>query len=260
MKVVILAGGYGTRISEETRFKPKPMVEIGGRPLLWHVMKVYSRYNLFDFIICLGYKGYYIKEYFVNYVLHQSDLTVDCAKNQIDIHHKNCEPWRITLVDTGQDTMTGGRLKKVAKYIGEDDFCFTYGDGVADIDIVKLVNFHKKHGKYATMTTVLPPNRYGAVTIDGEIVKSFAEKPVNGGGWINGGFFVLSPRVMSYIEGDETIWERDPLERLSSDGQMCAYRHSGFWYAVDTLRDKNYLDNLISQGDAPWLRPMDNGN
>jgi glucose-1-phosphate cytidylyltransferase len=252
MKAVILAGGLGTRLSEETVVRPKPMVEIGGRPILWHIMKIYSAHGINDFVICLGYKGYLIKEYFANYSLHMSDVTFDFRKNTTEVHHSHAEPWRITLVDTGDATMTGGRLKRVALYIGDDDFCFTYGDGVADIDITAEVAFHRRHGRIATVATVQPPGRYGAVELDGDRVRGFLEKPKGDGGWINGGFFVLSPRVLPYIEGDATSWEVGPLDVLAEEGQLAAYRHPGFWQPMDTLRDKNHLEDLWNRGIAPW--------
>ena len=253
MKAVILAGGLGTRISEETHLKPKPMIEIGGRPLLWHIMKIYSANGVNDFVICCGYKGYLIKEYFANYFLHMSDVTFDVAKNRMDVHNNSVEPWRVTLVDTGEATMTGGRLKRVAPYLrGETAFCFTYGDGVGDIDIARTLRFHESHGRLATMTATQPPGRFGALDIDGDGVRSFREKPGGDGGWINGGFFVLSPAVIDYIEDDETMWERDPLERLAAEGQLMAYKHAGFWLPMDTLRDKQHLENLWQSGKAPW--------
>lgn len=252
MKAVILAGGLGTRLSEETSLRPKPMVEIGGKPILWHVMKVYSSHGINDFVICLGYKGYLIKEYFSNYFLHTSDVTVDLRNNSLDIHHSSAEPWKVTLVDTGQDTMTGGRLKRVAPYIRDDDFCFTYGDGVGDIDISRLVAFHREHKGLATLTATQPPGRFGALSFDGDRIVSFQEKPEGDGGWINGGFFVLSPRVLDYIDGDDTVWEREPIERLAQQGQLSAYRHPGFWQPMDTLRDKNHLEDLWAKGKAPW--------
>jgi glucose-1-phosphate cytidylyltransferase len=253
VKVVILAGGLGTRISEETELRPKPMIEIGERPLLWHVMKIYSAAGIDDFVICLGYRGYMIKEYFANYALHMSDVTIDMAAGQTEVLGTSAEPWRVTLVDTGQDTMTGGRIKRVAPFLGET-FCLTYGDGVADIDIRALVGFHEAHGKLVTVTAVQPPGRFGAMRVEGEEVVGFQEKPEGDNSWINGGFFVVSPGALDYIEGDETIWERAPLERLSADGQLRAYRHVGFWHAMDTLRDKNYLQALWESGAAPWLR------
>jgi glucose-1-phosphate cytidylyltransferase len=252
MKVVILAGGLGTRISEETQLKPKPMVEIGGRPILWHIMKIYAAHGINDFIICCGYKGYVIKEYFANYVLHSSDVTFDLRNNRMEIHQSNTDPWRVTLVDTGDSSGTGGRLKRVRAYIGDEDFCFTYGDGVSNIDITSLVAFHKAQGTLVTLTTVQPPHRFGALDFDNDfIIKSFEEKP-HEGGWINGGFFVVSPKAIDYIEDDETMWERAPMKRLTSEGNLSAYRHDGFWYSMDTQRDKNRLEDLWNTGNAPW--------
>ena len=253
MKAVILAGGLGTRISEETHLKPKPMVEIGGKPILWHIMKIYSAHGIHDFVICCGYKGYVIKEYFANYFLHMSDVTFDMANNRMDVHQRNAEPWRVTLVDTGDETLTGGRLKRVADYVSDEEaFCFTYGDGVANVDITALVAFHRQHGKQATVTAVQPPGRYGALNMDGEAVRGFIEKPRGDGGWINGGFFVLSPKCLDYIAGDTTSWEADPLVRLAADGEMMAFEHTGFWQPMDTLRDKNHLEELWLSGNAPW--------
>ena len=253
MKAVILAGGLGTRLSEETSRKPKPMVEIGGKPILWHIMKIYSHYGIHEFIICCGYMGYVIKEYFANYFLHMSDVTFDMRHNTMEVHKKYAEPWRVTVVDTGEATMTGGRIKRIGEYLQDEDaFCLTYGDGLADINIHKLIQFHRSHGKLATVTAVQPPGRFGALALDEEQVISFIEKPLGDGSWINGGFFVLSPRVLGYIEGDDTIWEREPLEKLAADGQLMAYRHAGFWHPMDTLRDKNYLESLWSSGNAPW--------
>lgn len=251
MKAVILAGGLGTRISEETTLKPKPMVEIGGRPILWHIMKIYSSHGINDFIICLGYKGYVIKEYFANYFLHMSDVTFDIANNKMEVHHNNAEPWSVTLVETGEQTMTGGRLKRVAKYLTED-FCLTYGDGVADVNIKALIEFHRRSGRLATMTATQPPGRFGALTVQDEAIISFKEKPTGDGAWINGGFFVLSPQVIDYIDNDATLWEKEPLEKLADQGQLSAYRHAGYWQPMDTLRDKNHLDELWSSGRAPW--------
>jgi glucose-1-phosphate cytidylyltransferase len=255
MKTVILAGGLGTRISEESHLKPKPMIEIGGRPILWHIMKLFSRHGFDDFIICLGYKGYVIKEYFANYVLHNADLTVDLANGAVEYHATNHEPWRVTLVDTGEETMTGGRIKRIARYLepGEPFFC-TYGDGLADVDLAALAKFHKAHGKQATVTAVAPPGRYGALEIEGGRVERFIEKPPGDNGLINGGFFVLQPQVVSRIDGDETIFETGPLESLAHDGQLMAFRHDGFWAAMDTLRDKNHLEALWASGEAPWRR------
>lgn len=253
MKAVILAGGLGTRISEESLLRPKPMVEIGGKPILWHIMKIYSRHNINDFIICCGYKGYMIKEYFANYFLHTSDVTIDLtASNRIDIHQQYSEPWKVTLIDTGENTQTGGRLKRVANYLGEDNFCLTYGDGLSDINITKLINFHKVHGRHATITAVKPPGRFGALNLDGTSVTSFSEKPHGDGMYINGGFFVLSPKVIKLIEGDNILWEKNPLEKLSKDNELRAYIHDGFWQPMDTLRDKDILENLWKSGKAPW--------
>jgi glucose-1-phosphate cytidylyltransferase len=252
MKAVILAGGLGTRISEETSFRPKPMVEIGGRPVLWHIMKTYSAYGVNDFIICLGYKGYMIKEYFANYFLHMSDVTFDMKDNDMHVHQNNAEPWRVTLVDTGDETMTGGRLRRIRQYLDGDDFCFTYGDGVGNVDLKGLIDFHRSHGKFATVTAVQPPGRFGSLVLDEHQVIGFDEKPHGDGGWINGGFFVLSPKVIDYIDGDNTIWERGPLERLAFDRQLAAYFHRGFWQPMDTLRDKRHLEDLWNDGCAPW--------
>ncbi len=255
MKTVILAGGLGTRISEESHLKPKPMIEIGGRPILWHIMKLYSHYGFNDFIVCLGYKGYVVKEYFSNYVLHNADLTVDLARGVIEFHATNNEPWRVTLVDTGAETMTGGRVKRVAQHLDDDEpFFLTYGDGVADVDLAALAAFHRAHGKDATVTAVAPPGRYGALEIDRDIVRRFTEKPPGDDGLINGGFFVLQPSVLKRIEGDATSFESGPLEALAHDGQLAAYRHDGFWAAMDTLRDKNNLEALWASGEAPWRR------
>jgi glucose-1-phosphate cytidylyltransferase len=252
MKVVILAGGLGTRIGEETSIRPKPMIEIGGKPILWHIMKIYSVHGISEFIICLGYKGYLIKEYFANYFLHMSDVTFDMAKNKMEVHQKNAEPWRVTLVDTGENTMTGGRLKRVRHYLEDEDFCFTYGDGVGDIDIFRLIEFHKENRTLATVTAIQPPGRFGSLDLSQQRVISFEEKPKGDGGWISGGFFILSPRVIDYITGDQTVWEREPMERLAREGQLAAYLHRGFWHAMDTLRDKVYLENLWQSGTAPW--------
>lgn len=252
MKAVILAGGFGTRISEESHLRPKPMIDIGGKPILWHIMKIYSHYGINDFVICLGYKGYMIKEYFANYFLHMSDVTFDMSSNQMHVHHKSAEPWKVTLVDTGESSMTGGRLRRVSKYLEGDDFCFTYGDGVADVDIGKLVEFHRTHGKLATVTAIQPPGRYGALAMDGSSVLGFQEKPKGDGGWINGGFFVLSPKVLDYIDSDDTTWEQEPLITLASEGQLQAYQHEGFWQAMDTLREKNLLEELWQNKTAPW--------
>lgn len=251
MKAVILAGGLGTRISEESHLKPKPMIEIGGKPVLWHIMKSYSHYGINDFIICLGYKGYVIKEYFANYFLHMSDVTFDMASNRMEVHQGNAEPWRVTLIDTGQDTLTGGRLKRVREHVGEETFCFTYGDGVADIDLQSLIDFHRAHGRHATVTAIQPPGRYGALDMDASVVRTFQEKPAGDGAWINGGYFVLEPSVFDYIEGDHMSWESQPLQRLASEGQLMAYQHGGFWQAMDTLRDKNHLEELWNDS-PPW--------
>jgi glucose-1-phosphate cytidylyltransferase len=251
MKAVILAGGLGTRISEESHLRPKPMIEIGGWPILWHIMKGYSHHGIHDFVICLGYKGYVIKEYFANYFLHSSDVTFDMANNRMQVHQQHCEPWRVTLVDTGINTMTGGRLARVRPYLGDETFCMTYGDGVSDLDIGATVAFHRRHGRQASITAIQPPGRYGALNIDGDSVYSFQEKPAGDGAWINGGFFVLEPSALDHIEGDATIWENQPLQRLAQDGQLMSYRHSGFWQAMDTLRDKNQLNELWATG-APW--------
>ena len=253
MKAVILAGGLGTRISEETHLKPKPMIEIGGKPILWHIMKIYSAHGVNDFIICCGYKGYLIKEYFANYFLHMSDVTFDMVNNRMEVHQQNVEPWRVTLVDTGEDTMTGGRLKRVAPYLKDEEaFCFTYGDGVGNVDIGALLKFHAASGKLATLTATRPPGRFGALRLDGEKITSFEEKPLGDGNWINGGFFVLSPKVIDLIEGDGTFWEREPMEKLATDGQFEAFFHHGFWQPMDTLRDKNLLEELWASGRAPW--------
>lgn len=253
MKAVILAGGLGTRISEETSLRPKPMIEIGGRPILWHIMKIYSAHGINDFVVCCGYKGYVIKEYFANYFLHMSDVTFDMRANNMEVHQRNAEPWRVTLIDTGEDTMTGGRLKRVAPYLmDEDAFCFTYGDGLSNVNITELIHFHKKQKVKATLTATIPPGRFGALEIEGEKIKNFREKPQGDGAMINGGFFVLSPHVIEYIEGDNTIWEKEPLERLAKDGQLAAFSHTDFWQPMDTLRDKVYLEELWQSGKAPW--------
>lgn len=244
MKVVILAGGLGTRISEESHLKPKPMIEIGGKPILWHIMKIYSHYGINDFVICLGYKGYVIKEYFANYFLHMSNVTFDMARNHMEVHERYAEPWRVTLIDTGAETLTGGRLKRVRDYVGDDTFCFTYGDGVTNLDIGSLIQFHKQHGKLATVTAIQPPGRYGALNLNGPTVSNFQEKPAGDGAWINGGFFVLEPKVFDYIEDDRTSWESTPLQRLAQEGELMAYQHNGFWQAMDTLRDKNHLEDM----------------
>ena len=253
MKAVILAGGLGTRISEETTTRPKPMIEIGGKPILWHILKTYSHHGINDFIICCGYKGYVIKEYFANYFLHMSDVTFDMSNNSMEVHQRNAEPWRVTLVDTGEETMTGGRLKRVAKYVKDEDaFCFTYGDGVADVNITHLIAFHKAQNVKATLTGAIPPGRFGALDLAGDKVNSFMEKPKGDGAMINGGFFVLSPKVIDYIAGDTTTWEREPLERLAQEGNLAAYQHHGFWQPMDTLRDKLHLEDLWQSGKAPW--------
>lgn len=253
MKAVILAGGLGTRISEETHLKPKPMINIGGKPILWHILKMYSAHGVNEFVICCGYKGYIIKEYFANYFLHMSDVTFDMASNRMEVHHKHAEPWRVTLVDTGEDTMTGGRLKRVASYLkDEESFCFTYGDGVADVDIGASIAFHKAHGRLATVTAVLPPGRFGSLARDGDAVRGFIEKPRGDGGWINGGFFVLSPKVIDLVAADSTSWELEPMARLAAEDQLRAFEHTGFWQPMDTLREMNLLEELWSSGKAPW--------
>jgi glucose-1-phosphate cytidylyltransferase len=253
MKLVILAGGLGTRISEETTLRPKPMIEIGGRPVLWHIMKMYSAHGINEFVVCCGYKGYIIKEYFANYFLHMSDVTFDMLNNKMEVHQRYAEPWRVTLVDTGDDTMTGGRLKRVAQYLkNEEAFCFTYGDGVADVDVTSLIAFHKQHGKRATVTAVQPPGRFGSLNMEANAVRGFIEKPQGDGGWINGGFFVLSPSCLDIIAEDNTTWEGEPLSHLAAQGELMAYKHSGFWQPMDTLRDKNHLEHLWQSGKAPW--------
>lgn len=252
VKAVILAGGFGSRISEESHLRPKPMIEIGGKPILWHIMKIFSHHGINDFVVCLGYKGYVVKEYFSNYFLHMSDVTFRMGENRMEIHEKFVEPWNVTLVDTGESTMTGGRLKRIARYVGDETFCMTYGDGVADIDIQALLHFHQGHGRLATVTAIQPPGRYGALLIDDDAVREFQEKPAGDGAWINGGFFVLEPGVFSYIDGDETTWEQAPLQNLARDGQLAARRHQGYWHAMDTMRDKNQLEELWSAGGAPW--------
>ncbi len=253
MKAVILAGGLGTRISEETHLKPKPMIEIGGKPILWHLMKIYSSHGINDFIICCGFKGYVIKEYFANYFLHMSDVTFDMSNNKMKVHQQNAEPWTVTLVDTGEDTQTGGRLKRVASYLKDEKaFCFTYGDGLANVDIAKLIQFHEKHGKLATVTAVQPPGRYGALNRDNDLVTGFVEKPKGDGGWINGGFFVLSPKSIDYIDSDDTAWEQKPLKDIALKGELMAYEHKDFWQPMDTLREKNLLEELWESGKAPW--------
>jgi glucose-1-phosphate cytidylyltransferase len=252
MKCVILAGGLGTRISEESFLKPKPMIEIGGKPILWHIMKIYSAQGISEFIVCLGYKGYVIKEYFANYFLHMSDVTIDMRDNSVQVHQKSAEPWRVTLVDTGEATQTGGRLKRVAHYLGDEEFCFTYGDGVANVDLRALIAFHRQQKVKATLTAVQPPGRFGALVLDGTHVTSFLEKPKGDSGWINGGFFVCAPSVLEHIKGDETVWEREPLERLARERGLAAYFHTGFWQPMDTLRDKIYLEELWAGGNPPW--------
>jgi len=252
MKAVILAGGLGTRLSEETDLRPKPMAEIGGKPILWHIMKIYSAHGINDFVICLGYKGYMIKEYFNNYFLHTSDVTFDMKCNSKLIHHNHAEPWMVTLVDTGQDTMTGGRIKRIRGYVESEDFCLTYGDGVSDVNIRDAIEFHKKEKRYATVTAIQQPSRFGIIDFDGDKVTRFVEKPQEDVGWVNGGFFVLSPKIFDYIADDSTIWERAPMQQLAEDGQMSAYFHSGFWQPMDTLRDKYLLDDLWRKGNAPW--------
>lgn len=254
MKLVILAGGMGTRISEESALRPKPLVEVGGRPILWHIMKLYSSYGVNDFVICLGYKGYMIKEYFANYFLHMSDVTFDLGQNRMEVHERFAEPWRVTLVDTGDTTQTGGRLGRVRRYVENETFCFTYGDGVGDVNIEELLRFHKAHGRKATLTAVQPPGRFGALGLDGTAVRAFQEKPQGDGGWINGGFFVLSPAVFSYIDGDDTIWEHAPMKRLAGENELHAYIHRGFWHPMDTQRDKRLLEDLWAGNRAPWKR------
>jgi glucose-1-phosphate cytidylyltransferase len=252
MKAVILAGGLGTRISEETVVKPKPMVKIGGRPILWHILKIYSAYGINEFIICLGYKGYMVKEYFSNYFLHTSDVTFDMRQNKMEVHQNSAEPWRVTLLDTGEQSMTGGRLKRVRQYLSDEDFCFTYGDGLSNVNISQLIAFHKKQGTLATLTAAQPQGRFGSLDLNQNKIIGFQEKPQGDGGWINGGFFVLSPKAIDYIDGDTMVWEREPMERLARENQMSAYLHRGFWQPMDTLRDKNYLEELWATGKAPW--------
>ena len=252
MKVVILAGGFGTRISEESQLRPKPMIEIGGRPIIWHIMKMYSAYGLNDFVICCGYKGYVIKEYFANYLLHMSDVTIDTGRGSMEVHQHNAEPWRVTMVDTGESTMTGGRLRRIRSYLNDEEFCCTYGDGLSDANIPALIEFHQRSGKLMTLTAVRPPARFGALEMEGGDVVSFQEKPVGDGAWINGGFFVIHPSALDYVEGDATIWEREPMERLARERQLGAYIHGGFWQPMDTLRDRNHLEALWSSGEAPW--------
>jgi glucose-1-phosphate cytidylyltransferase len=251
VKAVILAGGQGTRISEETHLKPKPMIEIGGKPILWHILKTYSAYDINEFIICLGYKGYQIKEYFANYYLHESDLTIDIQKNSLEIHETKADPWKITLIDTGDNSMTGGRIKRISKYL-DDTFCLTYGDGLSNVDVSQIIATHKKNNTLATLTAVQPPGKFGAITIENEKVTTFEEKPKGDAGWVNGGFFVLEPSVVDYIQGDTTMFEREPLQQLTKENQLSAYYHRGFWHPMDTLRDKNKLEELWSNGNAPW--------
>jgi glucose-1-phosphate cytidylyltransferase len=252
MKAVILAGGLGTRISEESHLRPKPMIEIGGRPILWHIMKMYAHHGVTEFVICLGYRGYVIKEYFANYFLHMSDVTFDMRTNALEVHQKKAEPWRVTLVDTGEQTLTGGRVRRIAPYVQGETFCLTYGDGVSDIDLGALIRFHKSHGKLATVTAIQPPGRYGALEIDDAAVTGFTEKPAGDGAWINGGFFVLEPGIFDLLHGDQVSWEGEPIQRLVAMDQLTAYRHTGFWQAMDTLRDKNHLESLYAAGSAPW--------
>ncbi len=252
MKCVIFAGGLGTRLSEETQIKPKPMVHVGGKPILWHILKIYSQHDICDFVICLGYKGYMIKEYFANYCLHCSDVTFDMQTGEMEVHSRLAEPWRVTLVETGEATMTGGRLKAVRNWLGDEDFCLTYGDGVSDVDITALVEFHKEHGKLATVTAVQPPGRFGGLKFDNDTVTDFQEKPAGDGGWINGGFFVLNPKVIDYVADQNTVWEEAPLRNLAADGQLAAMRHHGFWQAMDTMRERDLLDKLWNSGQAPW--------
>ncbi len=252
MKAVILAGGLGTRISEETHLKPKPMVEIGGRPILWHILKIYSQHGINEFVICCGYKGYVIKEYFANYFLHSSDVTFDMSKNRMEVHQQNAEPWKVTLVDTGEATLTGGRLSRVACYLDDGPFCFTYGDGVSDVDISALINFHRSEGRWATLTAVQPPGRFGSLAFERGRVLSFQEKPQGDGSWINGGFFVLEPDVLQIIDGDQSIWERDCLPEIAAKGQLNAFQHHGFWQPMDTIRDRQFLEELWQNNRAPW--------
>ncbi|MCX6115886.1 MAG: glucose-1-phosphate cytidylyltransferase [Proteobacteria bacterium] len=252
MKVVILAGGLGTRLAEETVIKPKPMVEIGGRPILWHIMKIYSSYGFNEFVICTGYKGYVIKEFFANYYLHTTDVTFDISKGELEIHNNKTEPWKVTLIDTGEETMTGGRLKRISQFVGGQDFCMTYGDGVSNVNIAKLVDFHRAHGKLCTVTATRPPGRFGALGLEGESVTHFQEKPLGDGGYINGGFFVVSPKCFDYIDGDSTVWEQEPMKRLAEDGQMKAFLHDDFWLPMDTVRDRRQLEGLWQTGKAPW--------
>lgn len=253
MKAVILAGGLGTRLSEETGVKPKPMVEVGGKPILWHIMKIYSAFGINDFVVCLGYKGYMIKEYFANYALHSADVTFDLGRRSIEYHNNGSEDWRVTLVDTGDKTMTAGRIKRISRFINDDTFCLTYGDGVSDINIAKVIEFHRRSGVLATVSAVQPPGRFGSLSITSNKVDAFVEKPVGDGGWINAGFFVLEPKVLEYIDGDTISWENEPLERISSEGQLAAYKHQGFWHSMDTLRDCNALNAMWETGRAPWM-------
>jgi glucose-1-phosphate cytidylyltransferase len=252
MKAVILAGGLGSRLSEETTVRPKPMVEIGGKPILWHIMKIYAAHGVEEFVICLGYKGYVIKEFFANYHLHTCDLSFDLGHGEMEVHRSSAEPWKVTLVDTGEDTMTGGRLRRVLPYVGDEEFCFTYGDGLADIDITALIAYHREQGALATVTAVQPPGRFGAVELNGTRVRSFEEKPRGDGAWLNGGYFVLSPEVGRYLEDDQTTWEQGPLRALTREGQLASFRHEGFWQAMDTLRDRNQLEQLWGSGHPPW--------
>jgi glucose-1-phosphate cytidylyltransferase len=252
VKAVILAGGFGSRLSEETTVRPKPMVEIGGKPMLWHIMKLYAAHGIDEFVICLGYKGYLIKEYFANYYLHTCDVSFDLAGGEMKVHRSETEPWHVTLVDTGEQTMTGGRLKRVLPYVGDEDFCFTYGDGLSDIDISALISYHREQGAQATVTAVQPPGRFGALDVEGTHVREFEEKPRGDGAWMNGGFFVLSPEVARHLEGDATVWEQQPMRELAREGELACYFHEGFWQAMDTLRDRNHLEELWSSGEAPW--------
>lgn len=253
MKAVILAGGLGTRLSEETQVKPKPMVEVGGKPILWHIMKIYSAFGINDFVVCLGYKGYIVKEYFANYALHSADVTFDLAQRSVEYHNNGSEPWRVTLVDTGDQTMTGGRLKRVSRFLQDGPFCMTYGDGVSDINLGKLLEFHRRSKVKATVSAVQPPGRFGSLSINSEKVDAFVEKPIGDGGWINAGYFVLEPSVLNYIDGDASVWEQEPLERLASEGQLAAFKHYGFWHAMDTLRDCKQLNTMWESGKAPWM-------
>lgn len=252
MKAVILAGGLGTRISEESHLRPKPLIEIGGRPILWHIMKIFSVFGVREFVICCGYKGYMIKEYFANYFMHMADATFDMFNNKMNVHHSQVEPWKVTVADTGVDTMTGGRLLRVREYVEDERFCMTYGDGLSDVNIEKLIEFHERRRNWATVTAVQPAGRYGLLQLDGDRVSQFVEKPRGDGGWINGGFFVLEPEIFKYLRGDQDVWEQEPLRKLSEDGQLSAFRHDGFWGAMDTLRDKSYLEELWSSNRAPW--------